>query len=382
MFLSSRLDPLPNIAIDAMAKGIPIVAFDKAGGIGDILSSDEMGRNFLAPYLDCHKASELIVDLAKNKQVYSDYSVKLKTIANEKFNLQNYITKLNELGETARLIQEIKQTDFAVIKNNDLFNKNYFIPDNIANNSISRDDAINYYLKKYFYCQKSKAFTLNYIGIGSSRKPIPGFNPQIYYDLTNTDNHDPFAHYILKNQPKGSWISEILDNNYMIATGNSKNCLHIHMYYVELLDEFVNALEGNQSNCDLFFTTSSNENKFVIDNAIKKYNKGNVEIDVVKNIGRDVKPLLTDLADKLSKYDIIGHLHAKKSLDIIPDNPQFGDIWRQMLWQNLLGDKYPMMDVILSKFHNDPSCGIIFPDDPYLCNWSANLPLAKSLAMV
>ncbi len=58
--------------------------------------------------------------LKKLGNLFFSLSFVANDLANEKFNMQNYIVKLNELGEAARLIQEIKQTDFAVIKNNDL----------------------------------------------------------------------------------------------------------------------------------------------------------------------------------------------------------------------------------------------------------------------
>ena len=32
-FLSSRLDPMPNVAIDAAFHGLPVVCFDKSGGM-------------------------------------------------------------------------------------------------------------------------------------------------------------------------------------------------------------------------------------------------------------------------------------------------------------------------------------------------------------
>ncbi len=38
LLLSSRLDPLPNVSIDALASGLPVVCFDKTTGIVDILS--------------------------------------------------------------------------------------------------------------------------------------------------------------------------------------------------------------------------------------------------------------------------------------------------------------------------------------------------------
>ena len=37
LLLPSRLDPLPNVAIDALIAGIPVVCFDRTTGIADFL---------------------------------------------------------------------------------------------------------------------------------------------------------------------------------------------------------------------------------------------------------------------------------------------------------------------------------------------------------
>src|SRR5262249_35302057 len=42
LFLASRLDPLPNVAIDAAMRGLPIVCFEGASGIAEILQRDAL----------------------------------------------------------------------------------------------------------------------------------------------------------------------------------------------------------------------------------------------------------------------------------------------------------------------------------------------------
>ena len=43
-FLSSRLDPLPNVAIDSALRGLPVVCFEDCSGIADILATDPVAR--------------------------------------------------------------------------------------------------------------------------------------------------------------------------------------------------------------------------------------------------------------------------------------------------------------------------------------------------
>ena len=52
--VSSRLDPLPNVAIDAMQSGTPVLCFDKACGIANLLEEQPaLHAAGVAPYLDC-----------------------------------------------------------------------------------------------------------------------------------------------------------------------------------------------------------------------------------------------------------------------------------------------------------------------------------------
>ena len=56
-FLSSRLDPLPNVAIDSAIRGLPIVCFENAGGMAEILSANAVARTGVVPHLDVHAAA-------------------------------------------------------------------------------------------------------------------------------------------------------------------------------------------------------------------------------------------------------------------------------------------------------------------------------------
>ena len=88
--------------------------------------------------------------------------------------------------------------------------------------------------------------------------------------------------------------------------------------------------------------------------------------------------MLTGFTQEIAGYDIVGHLHGKRSLFIGDD--YIGDSWREFLWQNLLGGFYPMMDTIIGHFAADTSIGIVFPDDPHLSDWDFNLEIATGLA--
>lgn len=60
--LTSRLDPLPNVAIDAMLVGLPIVSFDKASGIPEILRAAGLHEECVA---DCFDTTQMASKLLR-----------------------------------------------------------------------------------------------------------------------------------------------------------------------------------------------------------------------------------------------------------------------------------------------------------------------------
>jgi glycosyltransferase involved in cell wall biosynthesis len=64
--LSSRLDPLPNVAIEAAMRALPVVCFDGASGIAELLAQNQATRDLVVPYLDCDAAARLVNQLAED----------------------------------------------------------------------------------------------------------------------------------------------------------------------------------------------------------------------------------------------------------------------------------------------------------------------------
>jgi glycosyltransferase involved in cell wall biosynthesis len=50
LLLTSREDPFPTVALEAMGMGVPVIAFDRSGGIADFLREESLG--LVVPYCD------------------------------------------------------------------------------------------------------------------------------------------------------------------------------------------------------------------------------------------------------------------------------------------------------------------------------------------
>ena len=91
---------------------------------------------------------------------------------------------------------------------------------------------------------------------------------------------------------------------------------------------------------------------------MKNNSKANkYEVLVTPNKGRDVIPCIIQLKDIIMKYKYLCHIHTKKH-DV---KQQLGKAWQHYLYENLLGDKN-IINQILSDFEKYDKLGFIFPE--------------------
>jgi lipopolysaccharide biosynthesis protein len=189
---------------------------------------------------------------------------------------------------------------------------------------------------------------------------------------------NPLAHFIENAKPQGPWMIPLLrETNPAPGATGLDIAIHIHAYYPDLIDEFLQCMARNVSRCDLFVTTTRQKDLDDLSRSLAGYDRGVVTISVIPNRGRDVRPFVTEYEWLSGKYDLIGHLHCKKTPQY---SAEVGRTWRQFLWQNLVGGDYPMMDLIARHFEDDSALGLAFPDDPHLVGWTCNEAGAARLA--
>jgi lipopolysaccharide biosynthesis protein len=191
------------------------------------------------------------------------------------------------------------------------------------------------------------------------------------------------AHYIRSGRPAGPWSHEVITPNDVggetMDGPSPKTAIHVHFHYPELCGEFLDLVGSNRARPDLLLTTNSSDKAKLLEEATARYDRGKVLIRSVPNRGRDIGPFLTAFgAYIMENYDLVGHLHSKRSLFL--SDRLIGERWRAFIWQNLIGGQHPMMDVIISRMTKDSGLGLVFPGDPHLSDWDDNLPIARELA--
>jgi glycosyltransferase involved in cell wall biosynthesis len=150
-------------------------------------------------------------------------------------------------------------------------------------------------------------------------------------------------------------IKELLNSNYKLQQDIA---VHIHIYYIDLIDELLVYLNNIPTPFSLYITIISFDFYPIIKGKFQELqNLKKLTIKVVKNIGRDVAPMLVELGPELALHEIVLHIHTKKS----PHNSwQLGG-WRRYLLEMLLGNPKRVI-AILKTFSQDPNLGILFPE--------------------
>ncbi len=372
--LSSRLDPFPNVAMDAIERGIPLICFKEASGTADLLLSDPETSAAVVGYFDVDAAAKVVLQLATDEALRARMSDATRRLAQTRFlAMETYVAQLDAIGTQAALHMEQQSADAKTLLASSDFDQNMFL--GLSPLIETRADTITRYLTS------SYAYGDYFMDI---RRPAPGFQRPLYMAEHRTalaDGTDPFADFVRKGKPAGIWMLPVLrpDDPEIETqpTGQLRTALHAHFYYPELALDFLSRLQGNRSVCDLLISTDTNAKAEQLRHLLSPH-PGNVDIRIVPNKGRDIGPLLSEFAGDLANYDVIGHVHSKRSL--ILEDQTSGENWRHFLWQNLLGGKYPMLDRILAAFEQQPDLGLVFPSDPHIRSWEDNREPAAELA--
>jgi glycosyltransferase involved in cell wall biosynthesis len=376
-FLSSRLDPLPNVTIDAAFHGLPVVCFENASGMAALLAADAALRPCVVPHLDVNAAAHVIAKFAGDEEARVGTGSAMRRFAESTFDMDRYVDRLDEIGREAIDLMRQREQDFITLRDDPLFDENIFRGPGSA--IATREDSIRQFIALWAAVGCGKA------GF-AQRRPTAGFHPKIYAH-ENSERYaiagvNPLAHFIRSKKPDGPWCHDVI--NPTCAAHRADNVtklrvgVHAHFHYPELVADFLSKIVCNRSACDLLLTTNDNAKATILRRATAQYELGEVVIRIVPNRGRDFGPLLTAFAEEVVRhYDVIGHVHGKRSAAV---GAAIGETWREFLWQNLLGDLHPMMDVIVQRFTEDEKLGLVFPSDPHLCDWDNNRGIAEDLA--
>ncbi|KXU91591.1 hypothetical protein CR51_31815 [Caballeronia megalochromosomata] len=368
LLVTSRLDPLPNVAIDSMTDGLPVLCFEKATGIADILLAGGLGEACVSPYLDTAGMAAQTSALIRSKSFRESVGEQSRQLALKTFDMPKYVDELKRLASTATTVVVQQEKDVATILEAGVVRFD-FLDGSVVDN------------------RPAKAKVLEHVRSWSTgvsrRKVMPGFDPGVYMEQSSAwrEGVDPTASFLREGQPDGPWKYEVIteQNRGLAVPEGTRVGLHVHAYYADLLAQVTSGLNKNSIRPDLFVSIGDTTDRSLIDSALKAYAGSVVDVKVVPNVGRDIGPFLSEFGEVIAgAYDIVGHLHTKKTVDL--ETTIVGKNWYRFLILNLLGGENKMADIIVGQLANDRSLGLVFADDPHEVGWGKNKPFAESIA--
>lgn len=97
--LTSRLDPLPNVGVDAICNGLPIFCFSDASGIADILVQEGYAEELVAPYMDVNAMADQVLAAASTPEKREALKRRLQSSAQNVFSMSRYAQAIGDEAE-------------------------------------------------------------------------------------------------------------------------------------------------------------------------------------------------------------------------------------------------------------------------------------------
>lgn len=373
MLLSGRLDPLPNVAIDALSEGLPVICFDRTTGIADVLVEAGLREDCVADYLDTAQAAERVLRLIRSPDARRAVSEASRAHAARAFNFDAYAARVEALGLRAVAARRVREDDAATIAASPDFDPAYMMPQHLTR--LGRVEAAQHYVTD----NRREA---------EPRRPEPGFDPLAYarhLEAEGVLETDAYAEFLRRGRPAGPWLRAVIRETASAALPEGATAprvaLHLHAHYPDVVPMIVETLALNDTRPDIFVSTGDRASLDAAVAVLEGHGGRVAEARVFPNRGRDIGPLLTGFGAGLVRgYDLIGHVHTKRSA-LLSDRGA-ADRWVRFLYENMIGGVRggAMMDRIVAAFMRDERLGIVFPADPNILAWSANERAARQFA--
>lgn len=367
-FLSSRLDPFPNVVLDAFEAGTPVVCFRRATGCAEWFDAGK-AVGAAVDYGDVQAAAKAIAGLLAGG---SDIGRRNVTLAQTDFDFARYGAFIEQQFDVAKRRRAEQVEAFERLEQTSAFDS-AFNEAKVNAGSVSKDGLKHYVARAYKGLSRTNA--------------RPGFSDNLYRSQSGLEPEDrvvPLDHAIRTtgNPRPTTHRCVMLKPGEAVTPYTGRIAVHLHLHYSQLAFEFSALLNDLGHEIDVFVTTGAGKRMSEVRYAFEKYRKGAVEIMEAPNRGRDIGPFMTLLGDRVDAggYDLVGHFHGKKSMAVEGAVPGLGDRWRQFLVQTLMGSSRRELGQVLGLFAESPQLGLVFAEDRNAVGWAKNRDIADDLA--
>lgn len=361
-FLPSRLDPFPNVVLDAFRAGRAVVCFQDATGVAALFAGPDAAAGAAVPYCGVADAAQALVRAFRP----ADFKRGLQNarLTERRFLFADYMAALDGEMAAARASQALVAETVERIEADGRFDAAFHGGAGWPVDAMAARHAMREYV-----AQGIKGLM--------QHSPRPGFNEGLARAALGPGAAAGPA-LAAPGAPAETHRCIVLDGCRTAFPSPGRIALHLHLHYPELAAGFLADLLAAGSTADLIVTTTSDDRALEVGYALRTYKAGSVRVVVVPNRGRDIGPFLTEAGRHVrgGAYDIVGHLHGKRSLAV---DAAMGDRWRRFLTGVLLGAGSGLA-AALAPFAEDPALGLLFPEDRHLVGWTRNRAAAADLA--
>lgn len=351
--LTSRMDPFPNVVVDALEANLPVACFRDASGSVEFLEKHS-ADSIIVDYLDTHQLGFEIAEYLKKPTSSNNHNLE---IVKKHLDFDKYIDFIIEQIEVC---EKYNAENLGIL--NSIENSEYFDREYIKLSELEDNYEFCYVQSPYHYIlsQRKGLYRL-------TPNPCAGFSTCKWALENDSYSKVPFYEAIEKNVYS---THECYKTPLNIGGGfKGKYAIHLHLFYIDLGQEFNEYFKNLPVGYDLYITTINKAEVEKIKTLFNDCGAKNIEVIVVENIGRDVAPMIFDLKDSIlgGKYDVIGHFHSKKSVGVANS---LGDRWRKYLLDNLVGTK-DVASSVLNLF-SDQQVGLVFAEDRHFMDMGDN----------
>lgn len=353
-FLPSRLDPFPNVAIDAVSAQVPVVAFEKGTGFVDFIHAHP-SVGTAVPYLDLPAAAEAICDYIEGRKAMPERS---KAIT-QALSFPAYADFVLELCASAVIRQKAIADEAELIERSGQFNEDFF--------GAFRSDMHPILSKTYQYVDMwDKGVVLS--------KMLPASNEWLAAEsATGTIGVTPFGKALVAGRSTAT--HRLLRWDEQQAAGEQAQALsvaiHLHLKkaanLAPLLERFTTP---DAMRATLFVTIEDEDDLKVVESTLREY-PFDSQVQLVPRRVREMGAFILLLQDALSRFDVVGHFHDADSAVTIPG------VKPAPLYQYhadlLLGKDGRRVGNVLNAFAANSGLGLLFAESPVISE-QGNIP--------
>ncbi len=334
LFLSSRLDPLPNVVFDAARLGCQVMGFSNASGFDDPLYLEEPGLH-MVPFGRLDKAVECLSALPLKPEFQKNLPPQAE---------QDNRSIFDRIR--TGLMENVAAQRHAVIGKG-----SYDLP--IMFSTVA-DDAQNRQAERQKVWSMGRRFVW--------RSPA-----EAQTEIAQSEN---WLHKSLEVRPYAD-VAAPMERDTLPDYG-----IHVHGFNLDGLDQDIETHAAYRLASHIVATTDSSQKQTQL-HAIFANHGLEADVQVVRNQGRDILPFMRLFADGGVglNHDIWLHIHQKKAPSW---GQEGGEIWRKFLMTILMGDFGRLSDAIQAISRSDT--GLVAAFDPYKFGWGASAKLLPDFA--